>query len=301
VNRVGIDLGGTAIKAGAISDRGEVIARRTIATELERGPSDLVDRIAELARELGAERAIGLGSPGLIDRDRGVVQSAPNLKRIESFPLRTELARRLGLAESAVRIENDANAAAAGEQWIGAARGEQDVLVVTLGTGIGGGLILGGELFLGAGGMAGEIGHIVVDRDGPVCGCGARGCVETLASASAAEARALRAVLPRAKPGDLAALASAARASPGPERELIAAIGSDLGRGLGAAVSLLDVRCFVIGGGFGAALDVLEPGIRAGVRATSYGAERLASVRFLPALLGNDAGWIGAARLAVAT
>jgi glucokinase len=295
---VGIDLGGKAIKAGAVSERGEILARAAIPSELERGPSDLVERMVSLARELGAESALGLGTPGLIDRERGVVTSAPNLKCIEGFPLRAELARRSGIDEPRVRIENDANAAALGEHWLGAARDERDVLLVTLGTGVGGGLILGGALYAGPGGMAGEIGHVVVDPRGPQCGCGARGCLETLASASAAERRALDAGLPGTKPGDLGELAARARASSGAERELLRAIGRDLGRGLGAAVSLLDVRCFVIGGGFGAALGVLEPGIREGLRATSYG-DRLGSIRLLPARLGNDAGWIGAARLAL--
>jgi glucokinase len=296
MRHVGIDLGGKAIKAGAISESGEILARATIPAELERGASDAVERMVALARELGVGDSLGLGTPGLIDRERGLVTSAPNLKCIEHFPLRAELARRLRSDEARVRIENDANAAALGEHWLGAARGERDVLVVTLGTGVGGGLILGGELYAGAGGMAGEIGHVVIDPDGPVCGCGARGCLETFASASAAERRAIGAGLPRSKPGDLGELARLARSSPGDERDLLRAIGRDLGRGLGAAVSLLDIRCFVIGGGFGAALDVLEPGIREGLGATSYG-ERLASVRLLAARLGNDAGWIGAARL----
>jgi glucokinase len=294
---VGIDLGGKSIKSGAVTERGEILARAAIPTELERGPSDLADRIVQLARELGAESALGLGTPGLIDRERGLVTSAPNLKCIEGFPLRAELARRMGFDEARVHIENDANAAALGEHWLGAARDERDLLLVTLGTGVGGGLILDGEVYSGPGGMAGEIGHVVVDPEGPLCGCGARGCLETLASASAAEIRARGAGLPPAKPGDLGELASRARKSFGPERDLLRAIGRDLGRGLGVAVSLLDIRCFVIGGGFGAALDLLEPGIRDGIRSTSYG-ERLSSLRILPAELGNDAGWIGAARLA---
>jgi glucokinase len=295
---IGIDLGGKAIKAGAVSETGEILARVTIPAELERGPRDLVERMAHIARELGVEDGLGLGTPGLIDRERGIVLSAPNLKSIEGFPLRAELARQLGLPEIHLSLENDANAAAVGEHWLGAARGESDLLMVTLGTGVGGGLILGGSIYRGSGGMAGEIGHVVVDPEGPLCGCGARGCLETLASASAAERRARAAGLPRSKPGDLPELTARARTGPGPERDLLLALGFDLGRGLGAAVSLLDLRCFVIGGGFGAALDVLEACMHAGLRATSYG-ERLTSLRFVPALLGNDAGWIGAARLAL--
>ena len=289
---VGIDLGGTAIKAGAISSEGRILARREIPTELERGAPDVLDRMAGLARELGLESSVGLGVPGLIDQQFGGVQQSPNLAAIEGLPLVGELARRLKLPASGVVLENDANAAAIGEHWLGRGRSERDLLLVTLGTGVGGGLILGGELWAGAGGMAGEIGHVVVESGGPLCGCGSRGCLETLASASAAARRAGEAGLTQ----DLVRLADLARERSGPERELLFAVGRDLGRGLAAAISLLDLRCFVIGGGFGAALDTLLPGIRTGIAERCYG-ERLKSVRVERAELGADAGWIGAARL----
>ena len=289
---VGIDLGGTAIKAGAISSEGRILARREIATELERGAPDLLDRMAGLARELGLQASVGLGVPGLIDQQLGGVQQSPNLAAIEGLPLVAELARRLKLPASGVVLENDANAAAIGEHWLGRGRSERDLLLVTLGTGVGGGLILGGELYAGPGGMAGEIGHVVVESGGPLCGCGSRGCLETLASASAASRRAAEAGLTP----DLVRLADLARERSGPERELLFAVGRDLGRGLAAAIALLDLRCFVIGGGFGAALDTLLPGIRTGIAERCYG-ERLKSVRVERAELGADAGWIGAARL----
>jgi glucokinase len=167
-------------------------------------------------------------------------------------------------------------------------------LLVTLGTGVGGGLVLGGKLFSGPGGMAGEIGHVVVDPNGTVCGCGARGCLETLASATAARRRAIE----RRLGDDLESLAAKARRSAGPERELFLDVGRDLGRGLAVALTLLDVRLFVVGGGFGAALDLLEPGVRAGIAERSYG-RRADDLRIVAAALGPDAGWIGAARLAL--
>ena len=296
---VGVDLGGTAVKAGAVDASGRVLARRSIPTALERGPADLVARIAALARELGCRGALGLGTAGLIDRERGVVIECPNLHALEGHPLRDELALALGLDPRDVVLENDANAAALGEHWLGRGRGERDLLLVTLGTGVGGGLVLAGGLYAGPGGMAGEIGHVVVDPDGLPCGCGRRGCLETLASASAASRRARELGLPTESPGDLVRLAAIARERAGPERELCAAVGRDLGRGLAAAVSLLDLRCFLFGGGFGAALDVLEDGVRAGLAERSYG-RRLAGVRLARAELGPDAGWIGAARLALA-
>jgi glucokinase len=297
VRLVGIDLGGTAIKAGAVTEQGQVLESRCVPTGLADGADAVVDRMAELARALGAEGRVGVGSPGLIDHAGGRVLECPNLHALENLPLRDEIARRLGLAADAVHLENDANAAAVGEAWLGAGRGERDLLMVTLGTGVGGGLVLDGRLYAGPGGMAGEIGHVCVAPDSPiVCGCGRRGCVETLASATAARRRALELGLPRRAPGDLEQLAAAARAGAGPERDLCHAIGRDLGYGLAAVVTLLDLRCFVVGGGFGAATDVLLSGIHAGIRERTYG-RRVADVRVLPARLGPDAGWIGAAKL----
>jgi glucokinase len=289
---VGIDLGGTAIKAGAISSEGSIVARREIPTELGRGAADVLDRMAQLARELGVQGRIGIGVPGLVDQALGGVQQSPNLAQIQGVPLVAELARRLGLPAAGVQLENDANAAAIGEHWLGRGRSERDLLLLTLGTGVGGGLILNGELHAGPGGMAGEIGHVVIEPGGPLCGCGSHGCLETLASASAASRRAKEAGLT----DDLVRLAELARERSGPERELLYAVGRDLGHGLSAAISLLDLRCFVIGGGFGAALDTLLPGIRTGIAERCYG-ERLKSVRVERAELGADAGWIGAARL----
>lgn len=294
---VGIDLGGTAIKAGVVDENGTILERRSVPTGLADGGDAVIERMAKLARELGAESSVGIGSPGLIDHAAGRVLECPNLKVLENVPLRDEVAKKLGFESRRVFLENDANAAAVGEGWLGAGRTQRDMLLVTLGTGVGGGLILAGELYAGAGGMAGEIGHVCIDPDGPWCGCGRRGCVEQYASATAARRRARDQGLPADSPGDLEQLAAIARSRAGAERDLCAAIGRDLGRGLAVVVTLLDLRCFVIGGGFGAALDVLLPGVRAGIAERTYG-QRIASVQVLPAELGADAGWIGAARLA---
>jgi glucokinase len=288
---VGIDVGGTAIKGGAVDDDGKILNRGEVPAGLDEGPEAVVERIVSLARDMGAESALGLGVPGLLDREQGLVLSSPNLRPLDGYPLRDELARRLGVEAKAVHVENDANVAAIGEHWLGGARGESHVLMITLGTGVGGGLILDGQLFLGEGG-GGEVGHTVVDPAGPLCGCGQRGCLEVLASATAARRRAREAGLTE----DLKELTSAARTAPGAERDLMIAVGRDLGRGLGTVVTLLDLRCFLIGGGFGRALDVLREGVEAGIRERCTGPGR-ANLRILSAELGPDAGWIGAARL----
>jgi len=208
--QVGIDLGGTAAKSGRITHAGEILAEKTIEPGFADGPERVLDRLADLFRELGGGDALGVGVPGLLDRERGLVLSSPNLKGFSGLDVKSGLARRTGLAPERVHVENDANAAAVGELWLGAGRGERDALVVTLGTGIGGGLILGGKLHAGEG-LGGEIGHVVVDPRGPRCGCGKQGCVEALASATAARRRALAARLPAESPGDLVVLAQRAR------------------------------------------------------------------------------------------
>lgn len=290
---VGLDFGGTAIKGGAITDAGEILAERSIPIELERGAESVLDAAAEFARELGVADALGVGCAGLLDRASGTVIESPNLTALRGVALGPELGRRLEL-EAPVRLENDANVAALGEQWIGAARGERDVLVVTLGTGVGGGLILDGRLFTGALGGAGEIGHVVVDPVGPRCGCGSKGCLEMLASATAARRRALERGLPAGAPGDLPLLAERAQAGSGPEAELLHEVGRDLGRGLSYASVLLDIPCFVFAGGFSAALDALRAGILEGLDERRFAKH---DVRLLEATLGASAGWIGAARL----
>ncbi len=295
--QVGIDLGGTSVKAGVVTADGRILEERTYDPGFSRGPAAVLDTLANIHRELGGGARLGIGVPGLLDRARGHLIASPNLPGFVDLDMRGELARRVGLAPENVHVENDANAAAVGELWLGAGRGERDALMVTLGTGIGGGLILNGELYAGAG-MAGEVGHIVVDPDGPPCGCGKRGCVETLASATAAKRRALAAQLPPDAPGDLVMLTARARAGSLAESALLREIGRDLGRGLGPVLCLLDLRVYVFGGGFSAALDLLEGGVREGLEERSYGG-RAPEVKLLGATLGPAAGWIGAARVAM--
>jgi glucokinase len=295
VRAIGFDIGGSAVKAGAIDADGG----RRVEAGRETGPDCDLDRLVELLSELHAELGpadrVGVGVPGLLDRAAGRVLDSPNLPWLAAGPLRARVAERTGLDERHVAFENDANAAALGEDWLGAGERHRSLLFVTLGTGVGGGLILDGELVLGEG-LAGEIGHVKVDPRGPRCGCGGRGCLETLASATAARRRARDAGLGE----DLAALNAAADAGDAPARALFEAVGRDLGYGLSAALNLLDLRTYVIGGGFSAALGHLAPGIRRGFEEGSYGA-RTGDLTIVRAALGPAAGWIGAARAALRT
>lgn len=294
---IGFDVGGTAVKAGRIGGDGRVYAELERPLPRRGGFGGLVGLLAEMAGQLGPVVRVGLGVPGLVDHAAGVVEVSPNIPYLDGQPLGAAVEERLGLNLGGARLVNDANAAALGEAWIGAGAGRKDLLFVTLGTGVGGGLVLDGKLWEGAG-LAGEIGHVKIDPGGELCGCGRRGCLETLASATAASRRAKEVGLPTAAPGDLALLADVARKGAGPERALLRAVGRDLGYGLGAVLNLLDLRTYVFGGGFGRAFDCLEEGIRDGLDESSYGS-RVGAVELLPARLGPKAGWIGAARQAM--
>lgn len=200
---VGVDLGGTNIVAGALAEDGsDIIALRTEATRADQGAGAVVDRIArmidtviaETIAQTGARRddviGVGVGAPGPLDRERGIVVTTPNLGWT-NFPLRDVIAERTRLP---VRIDNDANCATLGEWWLGAARGANNVIGMTIGTGIGGGIILGGRLYHGSSDVAGEIGHATIDITGRRCKCGNYGCLEAYASGPSIADRAREAV-----------------------------------------------------------------------------------------------------------
>lgn len=196
---IGIDLGGTNIKGGVCDERGQVVMRHSIETQAERGVAHVLSRMALLVDELveraGLSRAqvvgVGVGAPGPMSHARGVVHSAPNLPGFVNVPLRDRFAAATGLR---VVLENDANAAAFGEFTAGAGQGVRDMVMLTLGTGVGGGIILGGQLWRGHFDNAGEVGHVVLVPNGRPCPCGQRGCLERYASANAVAERLCEAV-----------------------------------------------------------------------------------------------------------
>ena len=305
---VGLDVGGTQIKGGALRaeelnslDPARVTGRLvSIDTELERGVERFFDRLADFARELGFEGCLGVGFPGIFRTGSSVLLRSANMEALAGIDLGAELASRLDVDPHSLRVGNDANLAAYGEQWLGAGRGLADLVLLTLGTGIGGGILLDGELFTGPGGRGAEIGHLIVrgrhpgepEEDGLRCGCGAYGCLERLASATATRRRAAAAGLTT----DLPQLVRAARVSSGPERDLLHAVGRDLGQGMLNVATLLDISTFIVGGGFGSALSALRPGIEEALAERRYGDQAL---RVVPAELGTSAGWIGAVRVAI--
>lgn len=310
---IGIDLGGTNIKAALVNtDSGEISGMTSTPTQAQEGHDAVIARMAELAHEVisasGQQKAniggIGLGIPGLLDLEHGLTLFLPNLPgQWRSVPVRAELAQASGLP---VAIINDARAATLGEWKFGAGRGVESCALYTLGTGIGGGLVINGELYLGIGGAAGELGHVSVDFNGPRCNCGSRGCIEALASGPAMSAAGMRAVVQGATTkitelcdGDLNQVTpeliyQAALAGDAVAREIYQFAGEAIGYGIANVVMALTPRRIIIGGGVAAAGDLILEPIRRTVRDRVRVADKDA-IEILPATLGNNAGLMGAA------
>lgn len=306
---VGIDLGGTNARL-ALVHQGQVVANLRFATEAGRGPDDLVHRLAAGVAELGRAAVargltlggVGIASPGVLDRARGLILTSPNLPAMADYPLAQRLA---AACDAPVALENDANLYALGEHSFGAGRGVDDLICFTLGTGVGGGLILGGRLVVGPLGCGGEIGHTLVEPGGRKCGCEARGCLEAYASATGlvgALDEALAAGRPTSlRPGDgVKAMDLAAQAGDPLAVELFHQAGLMLGRALANLVALTGLDLAIIGGGVAKGWGLMEPGCRAAL------ADRLrivepGRVRIVAAALGQEAPLLGAAAFAQTT
>jgi glucokinase len=290
--RCGLDLGGTAIKSGLVED-GRVVATHAVETphELAACVEAMAGAVEALEAEAGRRaEAVGLAVPGVADAGAGILLEAPNLAFLDGSPVAALLAERLGRP---VSLDNDGNAAAWGEATAGAGREAPDFLMVTLGTGVGGGLVLGGRLHHGVGGMAGEFGHVTTSHGRP-CGCGAVGCLEAIASARAMETLAAQ-ELGKALP--LKELADAAREGDADARAVFSTAGRCLGEALAEVALLLDLRLFLFGGGGAPVLDLLAPAALEVLDRRSFG-RSAADFTLAPAALGNDAGLVGAAYLA---
>jgi glucokinase len=302
VEALGVDVGGTKLLAVVVDGDGAVVSEQKVARP--RGGDAVVETVAGLAADVDA---IGLGIAGLVDRG-GVLRVAPNLAEIEDFPFRDRLADRLGRP---VAVDNDATVAAWGEFRVGAAAGAQDAVVVTLGTGIGGGVIAGGVLQRGATGFAGEPGHMVVDPNGPACPCGRRGCWERFASGSglgrlgreAAEAGRAPAVLELAG-GDPEAVrgehvGDAAQAGDVGALAVMDAFAWWVALGVANLVNILDPEVVVVGGGLVELGDVLLDPVRSKYTDLVLAPQHRPAVPIVAATLGERAGAIGAGLLAL--
>jgi glucokinase len=308
---IGIDVGGTKIAAGVVDEAGKVVARRQIATAATH-PTSIVAGIVKVAQELMAAApnvtAVGIGAAGLIDGGKGLVLSAPNIAW-ENVPLRAMVSDRLRLP---VVLDNDANVAALGESVYGAGKGYGDQIMLTIGTGVGGGIVIGGEIYRGAHGVGAELGHVIVDASSSaVCSCGNHGCLEALASGNSIGRRARERV---SEPGATAVLelagknavditgelvGEAAKSGDVWATEIIAETGRWLGVGIASFVNIFDPDVVIIAGGAAAGTGELLLGPARDAAAgliIGHAWRKLPPV--LPAVLGYDAGLVGAAVLA---
>jgi glucokinase len=296
---IGLDLGGTNLRIAGVTPSAEVIDLYREETRASDGPEDLIGRLtAGLLRVEGRLRDDGwkvlgasLGVPGIVDRRAGAVASSPNLPGWDHVPLLERVAKEVGLP---LYLENDANAAVFGEYWAGAGRGRQTIVLLTLGTGVGGGIIIDGHLLRGADGMAGEIGHLTVEREGLPCACGNRGCLEQYASATGIAGCYRRL---RGGGGETAAeVHSLAEEGDGLALQALREAGTYLGIALASIVNIVNPEAVIIGGGVLPAWNHIIPAAKEEMmcRAFQDPAER---VELLPAALGDRAGLIGAAGL----
>lgn len=312
---IGVDLGGTNIVVGAMSaDGNQAFATRSIPTSSELGADGVADRIAGLIEgvildtiaQTDAHRneflGIGIGAPGPLDRDKGIVLIAPNLGW-KNFPLRDRIADRLKLPTT---LDNDANCATVGEWWKGAAQGGTNVIGMTIGTGIGGGLILDGKLFHGSSDVAGEIGHTTIDLNGRHCKCGNYGCLEAYASGPAIAVRAREvlvreetaSLLPSMVNGNLEELTAAtvyAAAAQGDAlaSEIVRDTARYLGCGIANLLNIFNADVVVVAGGVTAAGDALFVPLRTEVKRRAF-RPAVDATRIVAGTLPGTAGVVGA-------
>lgn len=314
-NVIAVDMGGTKILAAVVNAEGDILGTAKIPTKADKGAAVVIDRIASCIQKAvdksrvaqASIQAVGIGAPGPLDPGTGIVLFAPNLGWTD-VPLKTELENRVGLPTF---VDNDVNVGTLGEHAFGAGKGMSTLVGIFVGTGIGGGIIMDGELFHGASQTAGEIGHIIVKAGGPRCGCGTRGCLEALASRTAITRQLQKAIvkkgkksiLPELTGGDLklirsGALAKALRSNDKLTMKVFKKATKYLGVGIASIVNFLNPEMIVLGGGVVEALDDSFLDDIAAVVADYSLPNTLSGVRIVKAQLGDDAGILGAAALA---
>lgn len=298
---IGLDLGGTRAKAGLLDADGKVRARDLVEVPEERAEEAIIALLAELVQRLDPSGAapVGIAAAGVMDQRRGLVRESPNFPEWHDFALGKDLADATGRR---VHLENDANAVIFGEMVAGAARGRQHIVGYTLGTGVGGCLILGGELWRGARGMAGELGHVtVVSSGGRACPCGNRGCLEQYVGAvgirRTLEERGGHLATLAASRDAPRALAEAAEAGDEAARAVFSEIGRYLGVAAAAAVHTLDVLTIVLAGGIASSAGLFVPALEEELRARTF-KSMSEGVEVIVGSLDEDAGVVGVAALA---
>ena len=316
---VSIDIGGTRVKWGVVSEEGETTQKGAEDTLARSGPRGVAEQIAAIVKRVRGAYVIagvGVGCPGLIDPTRTIDIFSPNLYNPDGtpwrhVPLAAHIQEALGDPSLEVKLENDANAMALGELIYGAGRGFTDMIGMTIGTGIGGGVALNGKLYRGAGSMAGEIGHMTAEPGGRLCGCGNFGCLEAMAGKNGIIERTLKAMAEDARPSMLdrhldalkamddrcpEIIEAAAREGDQLAARIFAETGRYIGRVLASLANFLNPQAVVIGGGIANAGDILFPHIEREIERRAF-RECADAMQILPAQHGNDAGMLGAAAL----
>lgn len=295
ITAIGVDIGGTFIKAGVVSQTGRILKQVMVPSGVKGGVEAIESRIKEAVEELvsfdGNVCGVGVGVPGMIDVKRGIVVSSPNIPCWKNY---RAVERLSSVVRFEVVVDNDANLAAVAEGWIGAGKSIKNFMMITLGTGIGCGIILNGELWHGDTGRAGEFGHVIVKGGGARCGCGSRGCIERYASASGLRRMAKQAGINV----DVPELIKMLRRGDKKAARVFKKAGEMLGLAFAAWFNITDVRTVIVGGGALPAFKYMLPHIRHILRTGVYGL-KWSDFRFTKAVLGKDAGTVGSARYAM--
>ncbi len=302
------DLGGTNLRVAAVDHQGTILYRTRRETPRGECVDEIVEAMVESANECRENcgdcqaTAVSAAVPGTVNVRDGIIATAPNLPALNDFKMVAVLEKKLGIKAI---LENDANAAAVGENWRGASKGFVDSILITLGTGVGGGIIIGGKVLRGAGGMAGEIGHICVESFGVPCPCGSRGCVEQYSSASAIVriAKELRAQYPDSILNNNAQLKASEVFHAGINGDHLALdvfrqMGFYLGVALTSLINILNPEVIVIGGGASAGWKLFVPHLRETIHQKAFGGVS-EGVKLVRGQLGDDAGILGAAKIAL--
>lgn len=305
---IACDLGGTNLRMAAIDSEGNILYRTKRDTpkadradEIVRAMVESASECREIVKHLGHVLAIAIAAPATVNSERGIILKAPNVPALDGFRIVATLENELNLQTI---LENDANAAGVGENWLGASKGVQNSICITLGTGVGGGIIIDGRVLSGVDGTAGEIGHICVEPFGAPCGCGSRGCVEQYSSATAIvrQTQELASQYPKSELPQKPRLTSRDVYEAGLNGDELALEvfrrqGFYLGIALAGLINVLNPEVIVIGGGAAAGWDLFMPHLLEQIEGRTYREPRLRA-ELNRAVLGDDAGILGAAKLA---
>jgi len=309
-NVVAVDLGGTHIRSALINEKGEILARTERETLAQEGPEPVIGRIEACIRDVArGTEPISIAAPGPLNPWKGIIHQAPNLPGWRDVPLADILHRAFKVP---VYLNNDANLAALGEHRFGAGQGINDLIYLTISTGIGGGIISQGELLLGTKGLAAEIGHMILEPEGPPCGCGGRGHLESLASGTAIARRAVEEMekgaetsITRLVEGELSKVTAKVVAQAGQEGDPLAnsifkEAGFYIGLGIANLLHILNPQLVILGGGVSKAGDLLFDPVRATVKARTMLSYQ-EGLQIVPTALGGDVGLLGAAAFVLKT